>query len=149
MDAVRVVPYDPQWPRRFTELGAQLRDAIGDVALRIDHIGSTAVPELAAKPVIDVQISVATLEPVDPFVVPLQQLGFVYRADNTDRTKRYLRAHHQEAAAYEQLKQRLAAEVPRDRAAYTEAKVPFTWELIHRAGDWAQATGWEPGPSDA
>jgi GrpB-like predicted nucleotidyltransferase (UPF0157 family) len=89
--AIRVVAHDPGWPRQFAELGTRLRDALGDVALRIDHIGSTAVPGLAAKPVMDIQISVAVLELADPFVVPLQRLGFVYRAENTERTKRYLR----------------------------------------------------------
>ncbi|MGH4017279.1 MAG: GrpB family protein [Pseudonocardiaceae bacterium] len=88
---IRVVPYDPQWPARFAELGRGLRDALGEVALRIDHIGSTAVVGLAAKPVIDIQISVAALEPVDPFREPLARRGFVYRANNTERTKRYFR----------------------------------------------------------
>src|SRR6185437_11919330 len=89
--AISIVPYDARWPRRFAELGDQLRGALGDAALRIDHIGSTAVPALAAKPVIDIQISVAALDPADPFREPLRQLGYVYRADNTERTKRYFR----------------------------------------------------------
>ncbi|MFB6725812.1 GrpB family protein [Kribbella sp. NPDC056345] len=88
---IHVEPYDEAWPRQFTELGQRLREALGDVAQRIDHIGSTAVPGLAAKPVIDVQISVEALEPVDPFRDPLEGLGFVYRADNAERTKRYFR----------------------------------------------------------
>lgn len=90
-DPVNVVPYDPEWPRLFAELGARLRAALGPVALRIDHIGSTAVPGLAAKPVIDVQISVASFEPLAAFRVPLEGLGFVFRADNPDLTKRYFR----------------------------------------------------------
>lgn len=61
------------------------------MAIRIDHIGSTSVSGLAAKPVIDIQISVARLEPVQPFCAPMQRLGFVYRPDNPDRTKRYFR----------------------------------------------------------
>jgi GrpB-like predicted nucleotidyltransferase (UPF0157 family) len=88
---IRIVPYDPRWPVRFADLGRRLRDGLGEVALRIDHIGSTAVQGLAAKPVLDVQISVAALEPTAPFREPLQRLGFVYRADNTERTKRYFR----------------------------------------------------------
>ncbi|WP_405060838.1 GrpB family protein [Kribbella sp. NBC_01505] len=88
---IHITPYDDVWPGEFAELGARLRAALGDVALRIDHIGSTAVPGLAAKPVIDVQISVAALEPVTPFREPLEGLGFVYQADNTERTKRYFR----------------------------------------------------------
>jgi GrpB-like predicted nucleotidyltransferase (UPF0157 family) len=59
MDEVVIVPYDPEWPNLFAYLGGALREALGDVALRIDHIGSTAVSGLDAKPIIDVQISVA------------------------------------------------------------------------------------------
>jgi GrpB-like predicted nucleotidyltransferase (UPF0157 family) len=61
------------------------------VALRIDHIGSTSIPGLAAKPIIDIQISVATLEPLDSFRDPLEALGYVFRVDNSERTKRYFR----------------------------------------------------------
>lgn len=57
--------------------------------------------------------------------------------------------HPDDCAEYVQLKRRLAAELPHDGAAYTEAKVPFFWEAIRRADEWAQRTGWEPGPSDA
>jgi len=76
---------------QIDELGSRLRHALGAVALRIDHIGSTSVAGLAAKPVIDIQVSVERLEPVVPFRDPLQELGFVYREGNTDRTKRYFR----------------------------------------------------------
>ncbi|HEX6678272.1 MAG TPA: GrpB family protein [Actinomycetes bacterium] len=88
---VEVVAYDPDWPELFAELGRQLRGALGEVALRIDHVGSTAVPGLAAKPIVDVQVSVASFEPLDAFKQPLERLGFVYRAGNTERTKRYFR----------------------------------------------------------
>jgi GrpB-like predicted nucleotidyltransferase (UPF0157 family) len=88
---IKIEVYDAGWPARFAELGRRLRTAMGDVAVRIDHVGSTAVPGLAAKPVIDVQISVPALEPVDPFREPLERLGFVYRPDNPERTKRYFR----------------------------------------------------------
>lgn len=49
---IRIEEHDPAWALRFTDLGRRLREALGDVALRIDHIGSTAVPGLAAKPVV-------------------------------------------------------------------------------------------------
>src|SRR5690349_7999108 len=88
---IQIDPYDPRWPQQFAHVGAALRDALGDIALRIDHIGSTAVPNLAAKPIIDIQISVAALDPVDPFRTPLEALGYVYRPDNAERTKRYFR----------------------------------------------------------
>ncbi|HEV2920340.1 MAG TPA: GrpB family protein, partial [Actinomycetota bacterium] len=89
--AIEVVAYDPGWPGRFAELGRELRAGLGEVALRIDHIGSTAVPGLAAKPIIDIQVSVAAFEPLEAFRVPLERLGYVYRADNPERTKRYFR----------------------------------------------------------
>jgi GrpB-like predicted nucleotidyltransferase (UPF0157 family) len=89
--AIRIVGYDPAWPARFAEIGIALREALGGVALRIDHIGSTSLAGLAAKPVIDIQVSVARLEPVDPFRDPLLSMGLVYRANNPERTKRYFR----------------------------------------------------------
>ena len=58
-----IVPYNPQWPHEFDQLAAVLRHALGDLALRIDHIGSTAVPNLAAKDVIDIQVTVHDLVP--------------------------------------------------------------------------------------
>ncbi len=90
-DPVIIVPYDPRWPERFRRLGTALRAALGEVALRIDHIGSTAVPGLDAKPIIDVQISVAAFEPLDAYRIPLEHLGFVLRERNPDLTKRYFR----------------------------------------------------------
>lgn len=90
-EQVQIVAYRDTWPGTFAALGSRLRGALGDVALRIDHIGSTSVPGLAAKPVIDIQISVAEFEPVDSFRGPLRELGFEHRVDNADRTKRYFR----------------------------------------------------------
>ncbi|MGH7709905.1 MAG: GrpB family protein [Gemmatimonadaceae bacterium] len=90
-DVIEVVSYTADWPQRFAELGRMLRSALGEVAVRIDHIGSTAVPGLASKPVIDVQISVLEFEPLAAFSGPLEQLGFVFRRENPERTKRYFR----------------------------------------------------------
>ena len=61
-NAISIQPSDTRWPAAFQTIGASLRAALGDQALRIDHIGSTAVPGLAAKDVIDVQVTVATLD---------------------------------------------------------------------------------------
>ncbi|WP_193613087.1 GrpB family protein [Nocardioides lijunqiniae] len=60
-------PYDERWPAEFAAVEQRLRAALGEAALRVDHIGSTSVPGLAAKDVIDVQVSVADLD--DPRVV--------------------------------------------------------------------------------
>lgn len=57
-----IVDYDPSWPSRFAEMETRVREALGARALRIDHIGSTAVPGLCAKNVIDVQVTVAHLD---------------------------------------------------------------------------------------
>ncbi len=86
---IEVLPYDPEWPGLFQAIGARLREALGTVASRIDHIGSTAVPGLAAKPVIDIQVSVSALEPSDPFRIPLEALGYLFDMENDDLTKRY------------------------------------------------------------
>ncbi len=85
---IRIVDHDPAWAARFADIGAALRRALGGMALRIDHIGSTSVPGLAAKPIIDIQVSVERLEPVAPFRDRLVALGWVYRAENPERTKR-------------------------------------------------------------
>ncbi|MEV0147929.1 MULTISPECIES: GrpB family protein [unclassified Nonomuraea] len=91
-EPVVIAEYDPAWPEEFARLGPRLRGALGDVAARIDHIGSTSVPGLAAKPVIDIQVSVRSFEPLDAYRAPLEEeLGFVFRADNPERTKRYFR----------------------------------------------------------
>lgn len=90
-EKIIITPYDPEWPRMFARLGASLRNALGDVALRIDHIGSTSIPGLAAKPIIDVQISVASFDPLHAYRIPLESVGFVWRADNPELTKRYFR----------------------------------------------------------
>ncbi len=90
-DPVWVSPYDPAWPELFKRQAADIRATLGPTAVRIDHIGSTAVPGLLAKPVIDIQISVSDLEPVDCYRLPLEGLGLVFRSDNLDRAKRYFR----------------------------------------------------------
>lgn len=179
-ERVIITPYDPEWPGLFRGLGARLRESLGDVALRIDHIGSTSIPGLDAKPIIDVQISVADFEPLDAFRVPIESVGFEWQAGNPELTKRYfreklggrrthihvrrwgsfsqqfpllfrdyLRTHTEDAQAYADLKYRLAEEYGEDRHGYVEAKGPFIWETIRKADDWAQSTGWQPGPSDA
>jgi GrpB-like predicted nucleotidyltransferase (UPF0157 family) len=65
---ILIEPYSDRWPGQFAELAARLRSLLGDRAVRIDHIGSTAVPGLAAKPVIDVQVAVRHLGDAQPLV---------------------------------------------------------------------------------
>jgi len=79
--AVEIVPASPSWPDEFRCLGQTLRTCLGELALRIDHIGSTSVPGLAAKDVIDVQVTVAELD-LDRLAPAFAQSGFEHRADN-------------------------------------------------------------------
>jgi GrpB-like predicted nucleotidyltransferase (UPF0157 family) len=72
---IEIVPYDPNWPEEFNKLASVIRDALGDFALRIDHIGSTSVPGLAAKDVIDMQVTVADLD-VDTLGPALAHIGY-------------------------------------------------------------------------
>jgi GrpB-like predicted nucleotidyltransferase (UPF0157 family) len=72
---IEIIDYQPRWPAEFAEIGGRLRDAFGPLALRIDHIGSTSVPGLAAKDIIDLQTTVAALEPLEPIAVAFQRGG--------------------------------------------------------------------------
>lgn len=74
--APKVVPYDPTWPDQARRIIARLNTACGHRALRIDHIGSTAVPGMDAKDVIDIQITVAAIEVADELDEPLLAAGY-------------------------------------------------------------------------
>jgi GrpB-like predicted nucleotidyltransferase (UPF0157 family) len=76
--AIAIVPYDPGWPRAARDELRRLREALGPVARRLEHVGSTAVPGLAAKPIVDLQVSVGSLEPRAAYVEPLQELGYLF-----------------------------------------------------------------------
>jgi GrpB-like predicted nucleotidyltransferase (UPF0157 family) len=78
MATLLVTPYDPSWARRFEAERDRLAQALGGLARRIDHNGSTAVPGLDAKPVIDIQVSVDSLRPLDAYGAPLAALGYVH-----------------------------------------------------------------------
>ena len=73
---VIICAYEPRWPIEFTLVARRIRILTGSAAARIDHIGSTAVPGLAAKDVLDIQITVADLDRANGVVVPLRAAGF-------------------------------------------------------------------------
>jgi GrpB-like predicted nucleotidyltransferase (UPF0157 family) len=75
---LQIAPYDARWPQEFAAERERIARALGSLARRIDHHGSTAVPGLAAKPVIDIQVSVEQLQPLDAFGAPLATLGYVH-----------------------------------------------------------------------
>lgn len=73
---IRIVEHQPAWAEAFAAEARRIREVFGARALRIDHVGSTSVPGLAAKPVIDLQVSVSSLEPRAELVGDLARLGY-------------------------------------------------------------------------
>ena len=98
---LELASYDPSWPAAFAAEAARLRATLGKLALRIDHNGSTSIPGIAAKPVIDIQVSVASLQPIDDYREPLRALGYVHVPHEDDsfcpffhRPERWPHSHH-------------------------------------------------------
>jgi GrpB-like predicted nucleotidyltransferase (UPF0157 family) len=102
---ITIVPYDTSWPAAFIAIGRPLRMALGELALRIDHIGSTSVPGLAAKDVIDVQVTLKDFSCTPQLLTALGSLGYtlvpdittdhvppLYQGPGMDWEKRYFRA---------------------------------------------------------
>lgn len=164
MSDIIVVDYDPEWPRIFERLRARLLPALGDVALAIEHVGSTAVPGLAAKPVVDVDVVVRDGD-VRAGIERLESLGYVHRGDrgvpqreafwpppgsprhhlylcpassaalaNHLAIRDHLRRHAADARAYGELKKRLAGTFAHDREGYVEAKTDFLISILRRCG---------------
>ena len=73
---VVIIPFQPHWADDFTQIARHIRDLVGHAAIRIDHIGSTAVPALGAKDVIDIQVTVPGLEEAGGVTNPLRDAGF-------------------------------------------------------------------------
>src|SRR5215212_8890272 len=78
MHRIIIEPYDPRWAQAFERERIALARALAAIAVRIEHNGSTAVPGLGAKPVIDIQISVVRLHPMLPYGTPLGELGYAH-----------------------------------------------------------------------
>jgi len=79
VESVEIVPYDASWRPAFARERARIADALGRRALRIDHIGSTAVEGLPAKPIIDIDVSVADPDDEASYVPALELAGYVLR----------------------------------------------------------------------
>lgn len=171
-DAIEVVAYDQRWPQRFEEWRRLLGDGLGHAALRVTHVGSTAVPGLAAKPIVDIQISVRDVEREAAYVPAIERAGVALRArepghryfrpaGNRPRDlqihvcdagstwerdhllfRDYLRATPAARDAYGQLKIELADRYPDDRLAYTDAKSAFILDTLDAANAWAMQVGW-------
>ena len=164
---LELVAYDPAWPARFAQEAERLRTAVGPHVEAVEHVGSTAVPGLLGKPVLDVAVAVRTTAAADACIQPLAALGYEYRGTHGDDPRRRyyvrngaagrrvaqihlyilpargyveqlafrdaLRADPAVAAAYAAEKQRVAAAVGWDKAAYSVAKGPFVERVLARA----------------
>jgi GrpB-like predicted nucleotidyltransferase (UPF0157 family) len=165
-EPVEVVEYDPEWPEAFERERDHLRTCLpSDLIGRIEHFGSTAVPGLAAKPVVDILVEVTDLAAVRERVVPILEsqeyeyfwrptfgpagepfyAWFIKRDPATGKRTHHIHmvepgftshwdcllfrdhliAHPEVATQYAALKRGLAAELPADRVAYTQAKSEF------------------------
>jgi GrpB-like predicted nucleotidyltransferase (UPF0157 family) len=171
-DAIEVVAHDERWPPRFEQWRRQLADALGHAALRIEHVGSTAVPGLAAKPIVDIQISVRDVEREAAYVPAIERAGVSLRVREPghryfrpagDRPRDvqihvcdagsawerdhllfrdYLRVTPAARHAYGRLKLELADRYADDRLAYTDAKSAFILDTLDAANSWAARIGW-------
>jgi GrpB-like predicted nucleotidyltransferase (UPF0157 family) len=118
MDEIEIVAYDPAWPARFAEEAARLRLALAPLPLlAVEHVGSTAVAGLAAKPIIDIHVSVPMLSAAAPSVSRLEALGYAFWHDNPDKSAMFFvkglppaaaqRTHHVHITEPEKLIERI------------------------------------------
>ena len=93
-EPVRIKPYDPGWPEKFEQERSALEEVLGaDVTGGIHHIGSTAIPGLDAKPVIDILVGVRDLESARAYIEPLKALSYVYAPYRSDTEAWFCKPH--------------------------------------------------------
>ena len=78
---VTVVPYDDQWEDDFRNISEELRSALGDIAVSIEHVGSTSVKGLSAKPIIDIDVVISDYSVFSKVVEVLEEMGYGYEGD--------------------------------------------------------------------
>ena len=160
---VVIVKYDPRWANMYAEERARIVDALEGLDAAVEHVGSTSVPGLLAKPTIDILVVVPDPAAGKSAVAPLTGLGYEYRGElgipgrfYFSKARRrthhvhlyprghpeierlvlfrdYLRAHADAARAYAGLKRALAERFSNDREAYTEAKSGFIKSIEEKA----------------
>jgi GrpB-like predicted nucleotidyltransferase (UPF0157 family) len=172
--AIEILEHDPAWSVRFAQLRGPLVEALAGVAVRVEHVGSTAVPGLAAKPIVDVQVAVEHPDREQDFGSALTALGYeirvrepahrmfrtsvrdvhvhVWRADSDDERRHlllrdWLRRTPADREHYAEVKRALARRQWEDMNAYSAAKADVIAEILERAERWAAASGWSlPAP---
>jgi GrpB-like predicted nucleotidyltransferase (UPF0157 family) len=174
---LQVVDYDPRWPALFRREAARIRALLGERALRLEHIGSTSVPEPAAKPIIDILLVVADPADEPAYLPDLEAAGYVlvirepewfqHRCLKGPDTNLNLHVHPPDSPEIERsllFRERLRT-APEDRARYqrvkrelaqrdwtyvqqyADAKTEVIEEIIARARGAAAAEGGPPGPA--
>jgi GrpB-like predicted nucleotidyltransferase (UPF0157 family) len=170
-----IAEYDDAWPRRFEAERERVATALGPRALRIDHVGSTSVPGLAAKPIVDIDLTVADPDDEAAYLPDLERAGYVLRvrepghrmvrtaeldvhvhvcAAGSEWERRHLlfrdhlRRHRDDVALYEGVKRELAARAWEDMNDYADAKNDVVAAIMARAETWAAATGWSVASAD-
>jgi len=163
MRAIKVVDYDPSWPRLFAEIRAEVSALLGEFVMSIDHIGSTSVPGLAAKPKIDLDAVMISDEVLPAAIERVRAGDFVFHGDTGEQRwtftrdheghgfrlylcgpdnrahqerilfRDYLRDHPERADAYADLKRRLSGEADGDWDFYTGGKTEFVSETLRLA----------------
>ena len=166
-DAIRIVEYDPEWPLVYQQWRAVVTASLGDTARRIEHVGSTSVPGLPAKPIIDIQVSVDDLFDESGYLLQLEGAGLQLRSrDDWHRYFRpfpgrprvvhvhvcptgsqwerahllfrdYLRTHPEACDAYAAAKRKAASLWADDGVAYTDAKTEVILTLLDAAERWS------------
>ena len=160
---VQIVDYDPQWPRLFEREAERVQTALGDQVLVLEHIGSTSVPELAAKPKIDMLLVVADSADEPAYVPNLEAAGYVlqvrepdwyehrmFKGPDTDVNlhvytldcpeidrvllfRNWLRNHASDRQLYERTKRELAHVDWKYMQNYADAKTAVVEEILARA----------------
>lgn len=167
--AIVIVEHDPSWADAFACEHRRIATALAAAAHRIDHIGSTAVEGLPAKPIIDIDVSVSDIEDETSYLPALHDAGYRLRVrehghrmvravdlsvhvhvcqagSNWERRhllfRDFLRASEVDRQAYAALKHALAAQEWPDMNAYADTKGPLIDQITGRAEKWANTTGW-------
>lgn len=148
---IHLAPPDPLWPQQYAEVAARIRQALGPVAVVVEHVGSTSVPGLAAKPFLDVLLLVPDPDDEAAYVPRLEAAGFLLHVREPDWYQhRFFRAHdpevqiHAFAVGSEEaermllFRDRLRANVA-DRALYEETKRRLAARSWTRVQDYADA----------
>jgi GrpB-like predicted nucleotidyltransferase (UPF0157 family) len=170
---IRIVAYDVAWPARFVAERDHIVAALGVLARRVDHIGSTSVPGLDAKPIVDIDLSVPDVDDEASYLPALERAGYHLRvrqpghrmvrtadrgvhvhvcAEGSDWERRHLlfrdwlRHDKADREAYASLKRELATHDWPDMNTYAAAKDTLIAEITARAEEWASTMGWNPGP---